>query len=257
MFGCNLLQVLIILLIVGLMAWDVNGPQWFLISNIGGAVLVGLVLGDMQTGLQVGATLSLMSLGVVGLGGASVPNYTISTIIATVIAIKSTGGYEMGLTIGLPVGMLYVYLDVLQKLACGFFARNAEAAIDRGEYEKVDLWAWVGEATAIAKNVVPVFLVFVFGQGLVETLVRIMPEFLFNGLTLAGKILPVTGMAILLNYMPVKRHLTYLLIGFVCCAYLGIPTLGVGIVGAAFAYKAWLEGQNKSNVTVAGGMEDE
>ena len=257
MFGCNFLQVLIILVIVGLKAWDTNGPQWMLITNVGGAVLVGLVLGDMPTGLYVGATLGLMSLGVVGLGGASVPNYFISTIIATVIAIKSTGGYEMGLTIGLPVGMLYVYLDVLQKLACGVFARNAEAAIDRGEYEKVDLWAWVGEITAIAKNVLPVFLVFVFGQGLVETLVNIMPEFLYKGLTLAGKILPVTGMAILLNYMPVKRHFTYLLIGFVAYAYVGIPTLGVGILGAAFAYKAWLDGQNKATVQVAGGMEDE
>ena len=28
MFGCNFLQVLIILLIVGLKAWDTNGPQW-------------------------------------------------------------------------------------------------------------------------------------------------------------------------------------------------------------------------------------
>ena len=67
MFGCNFLQVLIILLIVGLKAWDTNGPQWMLITNVGGAVLVGLVLGDMPTGLYVGARLVLLSLGVVGL----------------------------------------------------------------------------------------------------------------------------------------------------------------------------------------------
>ena len=257
MFGCSFLQVFLIILISIYVAWDGNGPQWGLISNVCKAVLIGAILGDVPTGMYVGATLSLMSLGVVGLGGASVPNYGLTTTVATVIAIKTTGGYEMGLTIGLPVGMMYVYLDVLVKIICGAFARKAEEAVDKGDYTKIDFYGWLCMILTIAKNVVPVFLIFVFGQGLVEALVSIMPDWLYNGLSLAGKILPVTGMAILMNYMPVKRHLSYLLIGFVASAYLGVSTLGVGLLGAAFAYKVWIEAQNKTSVTVAGGMEDE
>ncbi|GMA55286.1 hypothetical protein GCM10025857_66430 [Alicyclobacillus contaminans] len=36
-----------------------------------GSTLVGLVLGDLQTGLVVGASLELMSLGIVNIGAAA------------------------------------------------------------------------------------------------------------------------------------------------------------------------------------------
>ncbi len=39
------------------------------------ATFTGLVLGDVQTGLMIGATLQLMTLGVATYGGATVPDF--------------------------------------------------------------------------------------------------------------------------------------------------------------------------------------
>jgi PTS system mannose-specific IIC component len=36
--------------------------------------------------------------------------------------------------------------------------------------------------------------------------------------------------------MPVKKYLTFLVIGFVFAAYLNLPILGVSLLGLAFAY---------------------
>ena len=57
-----------------------------------------------MTGMAIGATLQLMSLGVAAIGGTSVPDYQIRAIIS--IADSSqyrTGGIgEAGIAVGLP-----------------------------------------------------------------------------------------------------------------------------------------------------------
>ena len=48
--------------------------------------------------------------------------------------------------------------------------------------------------------------------------------------------LPVVGVGMLMRYMPVKKFLPFLLIGFVLSAYLSVPVLGIAIVGFAAAF---------------------
>ena len=54
----------------------------------------------------------------------------------------------------------------------------------------------------------------IFGENIVNTLVEKMPEWLTGGLSVAGGLLPAVGIAILLRYLPVKKYISYLLIGF-------------------------------------------
>lgn len=60
------------------------------------ATFVGLLLGDLQTGLIIGATLQLMTLGVATYGGATVPDYLSGAIMGTTYAIISGEGVEIG-----------------------------------------------------------------------------------------------------------------------------------------------------------------
>ena len=53
-----------------------------------GAV-IGLILGDLQTGLIVGGTYQLMTIGNMPVGGAQPPNAVIGGVMATVFAITS------------------------------------------------------------------------------------------------------------------------------------------------------------------------
>ena len=56
--------------------------------------LVGLVLGDLQTGLAVGASLELLFMGSVSIGAYVPPNETIGGVLACAFAIQS--GYRDG-----------------------------------------------------------------------------------------------------------------------------------------------------------------
>ena len=108
---------------------------------------------------------------------------------------------------------------------------------------------------------IPILVVLLAGQTVAEAIVSAMPDWLFNGMKVAGKILPVTGMAMLLNYMPVQKNFLYLCIGFVMYAYLGVPTLGVAIIGAGLAFKYYYDETHKPLAVMdsenMGGLEDE
>ena len=78
----------------------------------------------------------------------------------------------------------------------------------------------------------PVLLVLIFGQGFVELVLQYIPEWLMGGLKVAGGLLPLVGISILLRYLPVKKYLAYLILGFVFVAYFNLPMIGVATIGA-------------------------
>ena len=63
--------------------------------------------------------------------------------------------------------------------------------------------------------------------------------------------LPVVGIGMLMRYMPVKKFLPFILIGFVLSAYLNVPVLGIAIVGFAAAFWYFTTELRKSDATEA------
>ena len=64
--------------------------------------LVGLVLGDVNAGLAVGATLELAFMGNVTIGAALPPEITAGGILGTALAIVSGNGTEAALALAPP-----------------------------------------------------------------------------------------------------------------------------------------------------------
>lgn len=110
-------QIILITLVAYWKMTDTVTLQLFAFNTIVCGWLVGLIMGDVATGLYIGATLQLMSMGVVAVGGSSMPDYPVAAIIATAIACSTGRGMEAGLAIGLPVAMLGVNFDVIYKIS--------------------------------------------------------------------------------------------------------------------------------------------
>lgn len=86
----HFLQDILVILIAAYMAWD-NGTGNQITGNwpVTIGLLVGLVMGNVSVGLVIGGTLQLMSLGVAGIGGSSVPEYGVATIVSIYLAIRT------------------------------------------------------------------------------------------------------------------------------------------------------------------------
>lgn len=233
------IQIILITLIAYWKMTDTVTTQLFAFNTIICGWLVGLVMGDPETGLTIGATMQLMSMGVVAVGGSSMPDYPVAAIIATAIACSTGRGMEAGLAIGLPVAMLGVNFDVIYKIFNGFLARKEVSLINEGKFSSFLRLVKVSPLFYGLCSALPVFLCCAFGTSVVNAILDFMPAWFTTGLSIAGGLLPGVGMAMLLMYMPLNKYWSFLIIGFVLSAYLGVPTLGIGAVGLAAAYEVY------------------
>lgn len=228
-------QILLLTLYAGFAFYDGNNTTFGAVKPTMSGFFAGLIMGDVTTGLYVGGTLNLMVLGVGNFGGASIPDYMTGALLGTVFAVQSGQGAEFGVTLAIPIGLLMIQLDILQRFTNIFFQHKAEKYLEAGNYAAAARMNLFGVIPQSLSRMLPVFLALIFGATFVEMVVNNLPMWLMDGLKTAGGILPAIGIAILLRYLPVAKNFAFLLIGFVLSAYLRIPVLGIALIGLAFA----------------------
>ena len=249
------LQIVLLVLVAAEINVDRRGLSLTHARPVIVGFLCGLILGDMNSGLYIGGTFTLMSLGVAALGGSSVPDYGVATIIACAFA-KTTGqGPEVGMTIGLPVGMLGVQMDVLYKICNSFIAQKSQKYANEKQFGKMYAILYLCPVMVAVFMAFPTAVALTAGAPLVQAILDVLPSWVTGGLSVAGKLLPGLGIAMLLHYMPAKKYFNYILIGFVLSAYMGVPILGIAFLGVALAYKFYMDEEAKENVGFAGGLE--
>lgn len=268
-----------------------------IVSSAGSPVFAGfisgIIMGDVQTGLLIGGSLQLMVLGVGTFGGASRIDATSGAVIATAFSVAQGIEPELAIsTIAVPVAALLVYTDILGRFSTTFFAHRIDRHVENFNYRGIERDYLMGAVPWALSRALPVFLAVSLGGGAVDTVVKFIDhyEWLANGLTLAGKMLPGLGFAILLHYLPVKRNLHYLALGFGLTAMLttiytnlqvaggalagvakdfnaapfkGLPMIGIAIIGLSLATLHYKNGQQapvaeqKPGVSESGEIEDD
>ena len=260
------IQILLITLIAFFQAFDAFGTQIVPSNHVVFGFLAGLALGDWQTGLAIGASCQLMSLGVAAIGGASVPNYGLAAILGTTFAICTGADTEAGLTIGVAVAMLYVQIDVIVKIINGFLAQQEEKLCDQGKFKAMSMLMCCSPVLMGLAGAIPTFIACALGVELVDVVLAAMPAWFTGGLSIAGAALPVVGMGLLLNYMPTKKLFGCVMLGFVLSTYFGMGVIPIAIIGGVWAYEVYKQKTSQAKaVAVAdsdapaqiGGLEDE
>ncbi|AQM60562.1 PTS mannose/fructose/sorbose/N-acetylgalactosamine transporter subunit IIC [Clostridium baratii] len=252
----QLWQVIAITLFIVIAQYDGLNTGFGLAKPAVAGGIAGFILGDMQTGLFVGGTLNLMSLGVGNFGGAVIPDYTSGAVLGAAFAIMSGEGPEIGISLGIPVALLLTQLDILARFTNTFIQQKAYKYAQEGNYSGLEKMNLLGLLPWALSRAIPVSIGLLLGTTFVENVVNNMPQWLMGGLKTAGAIVPALGIAILLKYLSIKKYVAYLLIGFALAAYLSMPMLGISIVGLALALVTF-ERRKEGNVAVAYGGDDE
>ncbi len=213
-----------------------------IVSSAGSPVFAGfisgLIMGDMATGLAIGASLQLMVLGVGTFGGASRIDATSGAVLATAFSVSQGIDPELAVaTIAVPVAALLVYTDILGRFSTTYFAHRVDAAVEKFDYAAIERNYLLGAIPWALSRALPVFLALAFGGEFVNAMVSAIQEYqwIANGLTLAARMLPGLGFAILLHYLPLKRNLHYLAFGFAFTAMLTVLYGNVSTLGGAVA----------------------
>ena len=211
-----------------------------IVSSAGSPVfagfITGLIMGDLTTGLFIGGSLQLFVLGVGTFGGASRIDATSGAVLATAFSVAQGIKPELAIaTIAVPVATLLTYFDILGRMTTTYFAHRVDAAVERFDYKGIERNYLLGALPWALSRALPVFLALALGGDFVQTIVNAVNnvKWLADGLTLAGRMLPGLGFAILLRYLPVKRNLHYLALGFGLTAMLTVLYSNIQSLGEA------------------------
>ncbi|KDM91675.1 PTS N-acetylgalactosamine transporter subunit IIC [Photobacterium galatheae] len=197
--------------------------------------LVGLILGDLQTGILVGGTLELVWMGLAPLAGAQPPNVIIGTIVGATFAISSGVEAEVAVGVAVPfavavqMGITFLFSAMAPMMSkCDQMADNADTqGIERVNYFALAvlgtfyfLWAFL-----------PIYL----GAEHAKVAVEALPKTLIDGLGVAGGIMPAIGFAVLMKIMMKNAYIPYFILGFVGAAWLELPVLAIAAAALAMA----------------------
>ena len=262
-------QVVLLTLYAGYQILDELQIYSSLASPVAAGFISGIIMGDIKTGLIIGGAMQLTVLGVGTFGGASKIDANSGTVLATAFAIGLNMKPEQAIaTIAVPVAALMVSLDVLGRFANTYFAHRIDKKVDEFDYKGIERNFLMGMIPWSFSRMIPVGLALAFGSDLVNSIVKVLNgqlKWLGDGLTVAGAVLPAVGFAILLRYLPVKKHFAYLILGFTFTALFstlfgyvqltssqiakfdgvinGLPMLAIALVGFAFAAISYQTGQ--------------
>lgn len=201
------------------------------------STLVGLVLGDLPAGLAMGATLELISLGIVNIGAASPPDMNMAAIISTAFAILTGASAETALTIAIPISVLGQMIGVLMRTALANLTHVADRAIASNNFRRArNMHIVWGTLLYSAMYFIPIFLAIFVGTDFVQKIVEIIPAWLTDGLNLGAKFLTAYGIALLLSTMLNRDMTVYFLLGFFLVGYLGLNITAIAIFACILAF---------------------
>jgi mannose/fructose/N-acetylgalactosamine-specific phosphotransferase system component IIC len=198
------------------------------------APLVGLVLGDLQTGIILGATFEAAFLGVIAVGGAMPADPATGTAFGTAIAILSNASAEEALAIAVPVAVLALSIGYLPATVINpIFAAAAQKAAAEGDERKIVRWTILMTLLMGLFSAITVFLGVYFGVDAVNTLLAVLPKVILTGLGAAGSILPAVGFALLLNMLFNNKIVVFFFVGAVLSIYLSMPSIAIAVIAIA------------------------
>jgi len=220
--------------------------------------LTGIVMGDIPTGVVLGATLELAFMGAFSIGASIPPEMISGTVLGTAFAISTGSGAETALTLAIPIASLVlVFKNLGMVFILPAFVHKADDYAEKGDLKGVSRMHYLGGFFGVNLIIgVVVAISFYVGSPAVQALLAVIPEWVQNGLQIAMGLLPAIGFGLLMQMIINKEVAPFFMLGYALSVYLNIPVTGIAIFGCIIAIVlAQLKGQPQ--MAYAGSEVDE
>ncbi|MFQ5866952.1 MAG: PTS sugar transporter subunit IIC [bacterium] len=195
----------------GLLSLDVSAWGQIMVSRpIVCGPLIGFLLGDLKTGLIIGALLELIWINVISVGAAIPPDATIVAVTCTTLIVLTErtvqlgnnfqGSYRMAvLALTMPLAEIFRSIDVEQRKLNAHFVHYLDREIPKGNLGAIEKVNYCSLFLFFLKGFL--FSLIAIGAGVyfLPKLFSCLPYGILAGLNFAYRLLPVLGLAIAFN----------------------------------------------------------
>ncbi|AAM86107.1 PTS system, mannose-specific IIC component [Yersinia pestis biovar Microtus str. 91001] len=217
--------------------------------------LVGMVLGDMKTGIIIGGTLEMIALGWMNIGAAVAPDAALASIISTILVIAGGQDIGAGIALAIPLAAAGQVLTIIVRTITVAFQHAADGAAERGSLRAIT-WLHISALFLQAMRIaIPALIVALsVGTSEVQMMLSSIPEVVTSGLNIAGGMIVVVGYAMVINMMRAGYLMPFFYLGFVTAAFTNFNLVALGVIGVVMAvlYIQVSPKYNKSQVVQSG-----
>ncbi|WP_340002274.1 PTS sugar transporter subunit IIC [Oceanobacillus sp. FSL K6-0127] len=199
-------------------------------------LILGLVYGEVEKGLIIGATIQLIYIGIIFTGGNMPADQSLAGIIAIPIALQTGMNVEVAVGLSVPFGILGIFIDQLRRISNSYWVSKAEKYAQVMDTRKIFHCAITYPTiTIFLLTFTPVFVITLFGANAVTSIMNILPQGIIDGFSVAGGILPALGFAIIIMVIGKREIMPYFFIGFFLVAYLKVDVMAAAAFGFCVA----------------------
>lgn len=213
--------------------------------------ITGLLLGEWETGVLIAATIQLIYMGQVQVGGVSAYSFNFAGVIAPAVAIVSNMEPEVATTVAVAIGTLGLVSDNIWMSVNAVFVHMADKYVEKGETKYLWVFNWI--MPWIVNLVVyglPAFLAVYFGAEYLEGFMDSLPDWIDKALTAIGTLLPALGIGMMFKVVYNKKLVAFAILGYIAAGYLGLPTIGTALLALVCALLYWNLVSNKNKEEV-------
>ncbi len=198
--------------------------------------VIGLILGDVTTGIILGGTLELIALGWMNIGAAQSPDTALASIISTILVVVGDQSIQAGIAIALPVAAAGQVLTIFARTITVAFQHAADKAAEKVNFRAIDMLHLSALGVQALRVAVPSVIVAVLvDAATVNAMLNAIPDVVTGGLEVAGGFIVVVGYAMVLNMMNVKYLMPFFFLGFIVAAFTDFTLVAFGAMGLIIA----------------------
>ena len=199
--------------------------------------IIGIILGDVKTGILMGAAVQTLYIGLVTPGLSMPADLNFASYMGIPLAMVAGADTEYALGLSVPLSFLGVSLVYVVASVNVFWVRKQEQWIAEGKIEKAANVPVYASIVQFLARFVPIFLACYFGHEFITYLLSAIPECLGDTFVTFGGVLPAVGFAMLLRFVLKKNlEILYFLVGFVLIKVLGMPIIAATIVACFLGF---------------------
>ncbi|MBI6547898.1 PTS mannose/fructose/sorbose transporter subunit IIC [Xenorhabdus lircayensis] len=218
--------------------------------------LVGLVLGDMKTGIIIGGTLEMIALGWMNIGAAIAPDAALASIISTILVIAGGQDVGAGIALAIPLAAAGQVLTIIVRTLTVGFQHAADKAAENGNLRAISVLHISALMLQAMRIAIPALIVAVsVGTSEVQHMLNSIPQVVTSGLNIAGGMIVVVGYAMVINMMRAGYLMPFFYLGFVTAAFTNFNLVALGVIGIVMAilYIQLSPKYNQSQAAVSAG----
>lgn len=199
------------------------------------APIAGLLLGNFQTGIIMGAALESVFMGISAIGGSIPADATTSSIIAVAFTVLTGQSMEAGLALALPIGTVMASIASMFTPVWASFAAYWERLAVKGNPNQFLIQNILFSMLTPLVNVVILFIAVSYGVEGLNGFLASLPAWVMTGLGAATGMMLAVGFAILTSMIWSKEVGYFFFVGYIMVKYLSLGSLPIAMIGAAIA----------------------